>query len=219
MIIGMVLLAAATVSACTNDDAYLRWNAKEAKSIASAHRKKGRIGKGFDFRITGTDRSYNYKLRATWLTPDVIRATARLRQLSMGLSNDETCQLAAEAEAVADTVFLIEIDPREGSGVIPREWTAMLSPRSVSGQSPRRVTGVSNPGLRKVPALSGAHKRDYAYDVFWIVFPLRLPDGHPLFTPEDSEAELTVRIYNKVEQVHWPIPDSVRDKPDADKRE
>ena len=88
----------------------------------------------------------------------LIHATARLRQLSMGLSNDETCQLAAEAEAAADTIFLVEIDPRDGSGVIPREWTAMLSPRPVSGQSPRRVTGVSNPGLRKVPALSGAQK-------------------------------------------------------------
>ena len=39
------------------------------------------MGGWLDTRILSTEHSYNYKLRATWLTPEVIRATARLAQV------------------------------------------------------------------------------------------------------------------------------------------
>ena len=53
---------------------FLKWDGKHAKSIALAGRVTGQAGKSLDFRITATDRSYNFKLRATWLTPATIRA-------------------------------------------------------------------------------------------------------------------------------------------------
>jgi hypothetical protein len=80
----------------------------------------------FDTRILSTNRSYNYKLSATWLTPEIIRARARATQLSGFLSDASTEELVTEAGAAGDTVILVEIDPREGSGVIPLEWGAFL---------------------------------------------------------------------------------------------
>jgi len=40
--------------------------------------KQGRVGGLFDTRVLNTNRSFNYKRAGTGLTPDVIRATARL---------------------------------------------------------------------------------------------------------------------------------------------
>ena len=77
------------------------------------------MGGRWNTRILSREHSYNYKLCATWLTPEVIRATARLAQVRNWLSVEETLALVAEAEAAGDTVILVEIDPREGSGVIP----------------------------------------------------------------------------------------------------
>lgn len=102
-------------------DVYLTWPASTAESIGRAMRATGRVGGFFDFRVKSTNKSYNYKLRATWLTPDVIRATARLEQLRNRLSEEATRRLVVEAEGAGDTVVLVEIDPREGSGVIPRD--------------------------------------------------------------------------------------------------
>ena len=47
------------------------------------------MGGWLDTRILSTEHSYNYKLRATWLTPEVIRATARLAQVRNWLSVEE----------------------------------------------------------------------------------------------------------------------------------
>jgi len=202
----------ALAAAAAAQDGYLRLDAKTARSTALQMRANGQVGGSFDFRVTSTDRSHNYKLRATWLTPEVFRATARLAQLTDGLSDDQTRQLVAEAESAGDTVVLVEIDPREGSGVIPQNWNASLMPRGGDPAGPRVARGVSVPKLRDARALAGAAQRDYAYDVFWVVFPLRLPDGSPLFGPEDREAELAVRIYSKGGRVRWTIPDSIRGK-------
>lgn len=62
----------------------------------------------------------------------------------------------------------------------------------------------------KNPALVGFGRRDYAYDIYWVVFPLRTGSGGQLFQPEDQGAELSVRIYDKVGKVRWLIPDSIR---------
>ena len=107
------------------DLSYLSWPADRAETVIRAMDKDGRVGGRFDTRILSTNRSYNYKLSATWLTPEVIRARARLAQLDGYLSDEATQQLVSEAEAAGDTVFLVEIDPREGSGVIPLGWRAV----------------------------------------------------------------------------------------------
>jgi len=189
---------------------YLSWNANRTAAVGRSMRANGQVGRSIDLRVIRTERSYNYKLRGTWLTPEVIQATARLAQLSQGLSDEQTRALVAEAEAVQDTVVLVEIDPREGSGVIPLDWTAMLRPRVEGAEASRSVKGTSVPKLRDVRALAGTERRDYAYDVFWVVFPLRTADGQPLFSEADGEAELLVRIYDKVGKVRWPIPESIR---------
>lgn len=187
------------------DDVYLTWSAKQAESIGTNAYKRGRVGGVFDMRMLKTERSYNYKLAATWLTPETIRATARLLQLRSRLSDAETRALVAEAAAVAGTVVMVEIDPREGSGVIPTDWEAFLQPK---GQPARAVRGVVRPQLRDVKALAGVLRRNYDYDRFWVVFPLR-SDGSVLFGGSDRLAELVVRIHDKEGRVEWPVPPSL----------
>ena len=79
-------------------------------------------------------------------------------------------------EAAGDTIIMVEIDPREGSGVIPNDWTAFLQ---VKGRPERVVRGRVEPRLRDVPALAGVLRRNYDYDRFWMVFPLQTDDGQP----------------------------------------
>jgi hypothetical protein len=208
---GLVLLAAAVVLQGA-DNEFLRWDAKRANAVAAAARANGDVGRNLDFRVIRTERSINYKLRATWMTPDVIRACARLEQIKKTLTDEEALKLVAGAEAAGDTVILVELDPREGSGVIPGDWTATLSPRAGPTAPVRVARGTSVPRLRELPALAGFGRRDYAYDVFWVVFPLRAENGESLFRVEDAEAELSVRIYEKIGKVHWPIPPSIRDR-------
>lgn len=197
------LLSLATACLLTaGEDAFLRSDAGQAKKLALSTRVNGQVGKSLDLRIVATDRSINYKLRATWMTPPVIRATARLHQIAGALSDPATKQLVADAESVGDIVIQVEIDPREGSGVIPNNWVALLGPAA----SPRKVRGTNSPKLRDLPALSGGARRDYAYDVFWLVFPAKGEDGLSLFSSQDREAELTVQIYGKIGRVRWPVP-------------
>lgn len=184
------------------EEAYLTWTAKQAEAIGTNAYRRGRVGGIFDTRMLKTERSYNYKLAATWLTPDAIRATARLLQLRSRLSDDETRALVAEAEAISGTVVIVEIDPREGSGVIPNEWEAFLQPKDRPAQA---VRGTVTPRLRDVKALAGVLRRNYDYDRFWVVFPLQ-QGGGPVFTSSDRMAELIVRIHDKEGRVEWPIP-------------
>ena len=193
-------------------DAYLEWTEKQAVDTGKIMRSNGRVGGRLDTRILSREHSYNYKLRATWLTPEVIRATARLAQVRNWLSVEETLALVAEAEAAGDTVILVEIDPREGSGVIPRDWLSLLRPkreRETSAPS-LRSRGTSVPKLRKLKGLAGVMPRDYDYDVFWVVFSLVSASGEALFLSSAREAELVVRIRDKEGRVHWPIPESIR---------
>jgi hypothetical protein len=205
------LLLAATLPGAEDD--FLRWDARQAKAIALATRVNGQAGKSLDFRVTGTDRSYNYKLRATWMTPQVIRAVARLQQFAKALTGEETRKLVTEAEAAGEIVIQVEIDPREGSGVIPNDWVALLGTRTGQAAASRTVRGASKPKLRDLPALAGGAPRDYSYEVFWVVFPAKGEDGQPLFSAADKEAELSVRIHGKEGKVRWPVPDYIRGKP------
>lgn len=194
------------------EDGYLSWTASRAMEIATNMRVDGRVGGWFDTRILSTERSYNYKLRATWMTPEVIRATARLAQLNSYLTDDEAKALVAEAEAAGDTVVIVEVDPREGAGVIPLDWVLLLQPKSPDGKITAPVRGTSESRLRRVKALTNVTPRDYSYSVFWIVFPLLREDGTLVLSDSDSEAELIVRIYEKEGRVHWRVPQSVRDR-------
>jgi hypothetical protein len=175
-------------------------------------RANGRVGGRFDFRVIHTERAYNYKLRATWLTPEVIRATARLEQLRLRLSDEQTQALVADAEASAQTVILVEIDPREGSGVIPLDWQAILQPKDLNAGLPGAIAGVSTPRLKAVKALAGVDRRDYSYDIFWVAFSLLDDKGAPAISDSVREVELVVGIYEKAGRVSWPVPDSIRDR-------
>jgi len=192
-------------------ESYLTWNAKQAEDVGRSMYQTGRVGGFWDTRMLKTDRSYNYKLAATWLTPDVIKATARLAQLRSRLSDDETRALVAGALAAGDTVVMVEIDPREGSGVIPVDWESFLQPARATD---RAVSGTIAPALRDAKGLAGALRRNYDYDRFWVVFPLLDDAGAPLFGDEVSNAELVVRIHDKEGRVSWRVPPSIRARSD-----
>src|SRR5438094_702766 len=151
-----------------DDTAYLSWTTNTIEAISKKFRVNGQVGGSFDFRIRGTERAYNYKLRATWFTPEMIQASVRYWQLRERLSEEQTQALVAEAEAVGDTVVMVELDPREGSGVIPSSWLAIFRAKGSSVEA----KGMAVPAFRSVKALAGTVQRDYAYDVFWVVFPL-----------------------------------------------
>jgi len=207
----LVAIVLALPGGALAEEDYLSWNAERATAIGKRMRVKGRAGSWlFDTRGLHTERSSNYKLRATWLTPEVIRASARLLQLHNRYTRKETEALVAEAEAVANTVVLVEIDPDEGSGVIPRDWLAILQPRGLDPEQSGAVRGVSSSKLRKVKALAGVVKRDYDYDRFWVTFPLLDEEGAAVFGDAVKEAELLVRIRGKGARVNWPIPESIR---------
>lgn len=190
----------------TQAESYLTWTAAQVESIGTTAYRRGRVGGIFNTRLLKTERAYNYKLAATWLTPDVIRATARMLQLRSRLSDDETRALVKEAESMPGTVMLVEIDPREGSGVIPNDWEAFLQPK---GADDRVLRGTISPQLREVKALAGVLRRNYDYDRFWVTFPLK-KDGRAVFEPADATAELIVRIHGREGRVEWPIPASLR---------
>ena len=209
--IGTQVFLAENVSYTQADD-FLSWSVQHAEAIGKSTREKGRVGGMMGFRGLHTERAENYKLRATWLTPEVIRAAARLEQIRNRLSNDKVRSIVAEAEAAGDTVVMVEIDPREGSGVIPIEWQAFLQPKDLKESNHGAVPGVNTPKLRDLKALGGVVQRDYDYDVFWLVFPLVNDRGEPLFSEATKEAELIVRIYSKEGRVSWRVPDSIRDR-------
>lgn len=89
-VLWVAVVASCVLAAQAQPDAYLSWSAKQAETVGQQSYQKGRVGSAFDLRLLKTDRAYNYKLAATWLTPDVIRATARLAQLRDRLSEGDT---------------------------------------------------------------------------------------------------------------------------------
>jgi len=208
----LVLIVVACAEATAQQESYLSWTAARAVDVGKSMRRQVRAGSSLGFRGLHTERAISYKLRATWLTPEVIRATARHLQLRMRLSNEQTMALVSEAEAAAQTVMMVEIDPQEGSGVIPLDWLAFLQPKSLKGGSLQGMKGTTNPSFKNLKALAGVRQRDYSYDVFWVAFPLVDDKGVPVFSDSMREAELVVRIYNKHGTVSWPIPDSIRQR-------
>jgi hypothetical protein len=193
-------------------EAYLTWTADQANTIGKSWRVNGRVGGAFDLRVIHTEHSYNYKLRATLMTPEVIRASARLEQLRLRLTDDQTRELVREAEGPNGLVALVEIDAREGSGVIPLDWRSSLRPKGAREDSPLAIGGTSVPALRNVKALAGVSRRDYAYDIFWIVFPITNKDGKLIWETLPDTVELLVGIYNKEGRVTWPVTEPLRQR-------
>lgn len=193
-------------------EAYLTWTAAQAQQIARSTRENGKAGGTFDLRIISTNKAINYGLRATLMTPEVIRATARVIQLRDRLADDETRTLVARAEEAGDLVILVEINPNEGSGVVPLDWRAILQPKGLLPGSPGAIGGVKAPYLRNNRALAGVFGRNYEYDIFWVVFPLVDAEKKPLFDANISEVQLLVGIYNSEGRISWKVPDSIREK-------
>jgi hypothetical protein len=198
----------------TTQESYLSWNADRAEKEAKAMRVEGRVAGQGGIRIRSTDRSSSYKIRATWLTPDVIRGTARLLQIRERLATSDATALVSEAEAAGHTVIRVEIDPVEGSGVIPLDWGAFIQPKGVKEGEPGSVVGTNTPKLKGLKALSGIQQRDYAYDVFWVTFPL-VDSGRRVLPETAREMELVVSIHGKEGKVSWPIPESIRQRTQA----
>lgn len=192
-------------------DDYLSWTANQANDIGKRWRANGRVGGALDLRVIHTEHAYNYKLRATLMAPEVIRATARLEQLRMRLTDAQTRALITEAEKTQGLVVLIEIDPQEGSGVIPLDWRSALRPKGAKEDSLLTIPGINTPALRHVKALAGVARRDYAYDAFWVVFPLKDEQGKPIWDTPPDAIELVVGIYNKEGRVTWPVSEQLRE--------
>ncbi len=192
------------------DRDFLSWNAKQTIQFGETWREKGRIGGLFDGRILSTDKSYNYKLRATLMSPEAIRAAARREQLRNGLTVDETRKLVVEAEKENSLILLVEIDPREGSGVIPNDWRVLLNAKGSGTESNKPIRGVKNQSLGEILALKGVSNRDYDYDLFWVAFPLKDESGKPFWNSVPTELELVVGIYNKEGRVTWKVSDALK---------
>lgn len=193
-------------SATLLDSAYLAWSRTAVESIGQKMRVTGRVGGLFDSHGTHTERAHNYKLRATWFTPELIRASARYWQLQNRLSDDQTRALVREAESAGDIVIMVELDPNEGSGVIPNDWVAVLRTK----ESRAEVRGTLSPFLRDLKGVSGTFQRDYDYDVFWVVFQFADEKGRTVITEDATELELLVGVHNKSGKATWKIPPSFR---------
>lgn len=191
----------------SNEESFLQWNAKTAQEVGEGWRVKGRVGGFFDLRIRDTNNSFNYKLRATLMAPEAIKAAARMEQIHSRLTDEETKKIVSETNR-ENLVVIIEIDPREGSGVIPSDWQAFLGSKEDSAI--RDVRGTVENRLRSNKALQLVSKRDYDYEVFWISFSLTDKDGSPLWTKVPNELELSVRISDKEGRVKWKITNDLK---------
>jgi len=198
----LALLALTSIAAQTPSTSdWLGWSKGDAELIGRSMVARGRIGGGR--RLLNTERARSYKVTATWLTPQVLRASTRVIQIRDRLSNDQAKTLLSEAEHRDRTVIMIELDPDEGSGVIPLEWEAFFQPR---GSPARAVAGTKIPAARDVKVFAGVSPRNYDYDRFWVEFPTRRSSGESVFDSTDREAELIIRIYDREGTVRWPVP-------------
>jgi len=144
------------------------------------------------------------------MSPEAIRATARIEQINNQLSDKETNALVIAAEKIESLIVLIEIDPREGSGVVPNNWRASLKPKDAEQNSNSAVRGIDRNDLREVAALKGSVNRDYDYDIFTVEFPLKDEDGDSFWKTVPAEIELTVGIYSKEGRVSWKVSEALK---------
>lgn len=146
------------------------------------------------------------------MSPEAIRAAARLEQLRRHLTDDETRTLVSEAEKIDGLVVYIELNPREGSGVIPLDWHTTLRPKGTQNDSPLAIGGTSMPALRHIKALTRVGPRDYLYDVFWVLFQIRDKQGKLIWETPPDEIDLVVEINDMRGRVSWRVSDSLRQR-------
>lgn len=204
-----VIVAFGIAQTASIDESYFSLNAEQIKKIGETWRVKGRVGGFFDTRIRDTDKSINFKLRATLMSPEMIRATAKFEQLRNALTDDETRSIVKDAEQGDYLVVLVEVDPLEGSGIIPPDWRVILKSKN-NPETNRPIKGVEKSSLRNVKGLSGVFKRDYDYDMFWMTFPLKDNNGKPFWESVPVELELTVGIYSKEGKVSWSVSEPLQ---------
>ena len=209
--VSVCAFAQQTAPASQKED-YLSWTANQATQMGKRWRVAGRVG----WQFVRWDPLYSgvcfYELRATLMTPDAIRAAARLEQLRRHLTDDETRALVMEAENVDGLVAYIELNAREGSGVIPLDWHSTLRPKDAKDDSPLAIAGTNTPALRHIKALTRVGKREYQYDVFWVVFPVRDKQGKLIWETPPEEIELVVQINDLRGRVSWRVNDSLRQR-------
>ena len=212
LLLGLLLLSFHSDLTAQQKDDYLTWTKQHATEIGRNWRVAGRVG----WELVSWDPFYSrvcfYELRGTLMTPEAIRASARLEQLRRRLTDDETRTLVTEAEKIDGLVVYIELNPREGSGVIPLDWQATLRPKGSKDDLSLAITGKSTPALREVKALTRVGPRDYAYDVFWVVFPRRDKQGKLIWETPPEEIELVVGINDMRGRVSWRVNDSLRQR-------
>ena len=110
---------------------------------------------------------------------------------------------------------MIEIDPDEGSGVVPSDWQAFLQPKRDNARQSTALVGQNSPGLREVKALGGVTPRNYDYDVYWIIISLCNNEVKQVIESSDGEVELVVRIENKEGKTRFRVPESIKRKMDC----
>lgn len=200
----------ATQAPPAQPEAYFTWSAAQAEAAILAMTAKGRVPG--TRKVLNTEQARGYKLRAVWVTPDVLRASARRIQLRERLNQEQTRALVAEAEAAGVLIVLVELDPDEGPGVVPPDWGAFLQPGGAALDSGAAAKGIENRRFEDVRALHHVLPRNYDYERYWMLFAPETDSGKPLFSNSDREAELIVHIRGREDKVRWPIPDSIRQR-------
>ena len=211
LFIACILVSCTSASLAQQKEDYLSWTKQQATKVGRKWRVAGRVGGKIRWELDYSG-VYSYELRGTLMSPEAIRAAARLEQLRRHLTDDETRTLVLEAENIDGLVVYIELNPREGSGVIPLDWQATLRPKGAKNDSPLAIGGTSTPALRHIKALTRVGPRDYLYDVFWVVFPMRDKQGKLIWETPPDEIELVVEINDMRGRVSWRVSDSLRQR-------
>ena len=207
----LLCLSSASFAQQSQNEDYLSWTSKQAFNIGTKWRVAGRAGWGSRLDLFSSENCF-YDVRATLMTSEAIRAAARLEQLRRHFTDAETRELVAEAEKIPGLVAIIEINPREGSGIIPLNWYAMLQPKGAKEDSPLAIVGINRPDLRQFRALSTVKPRNYDYDVFWVVFPLKDPQGRRIWETPPDTLEIVINIRDKHGRMSWHVNDSLRQR-------
>ena len=207
----LLFLCSASIAQQSQNQDYLSWTSRQAFNIGTKWRVAGRVGWGSRSNPFSSENCF-YDVRATLMTAEAIRAAARLEQLRRHFTDAETQELVMEAEKIDGLVAIIEINPREGSGIIPLTWNALLQPKGAKEGSPLSILGINRPDLRQFRALTTVAPRNYDYDVFWLVFPMKDREGKGIWDTPPDTIEIVINIGEKHGRMCWRVNDSLRQR-------
>ena len=207
----LLCVSSTSIAQQSQNEDYLSWTSKQAFNIGTKWRVAGRVGWGSRLDLFSSENCF-YDVRATLMTAEAIRAAARLEQFRRHFTDAETRELVTEAEKIAGLVAVIEINPREGSGIIPLTWHAILQPKGAKEDSPLAILGINRPELRQLRALTTVAERNYNYDVFWVVFPMKDPQGKLVWETPPDTIEIIINIGGKHGRMSWRVNDTLRQR-------